>query len=188
MFVDLSHATVPTLTVANAVTGASIAIPPALTVGASVTIVAFGDTMGNVRLTTLSNRFVPAINNAGLRFFNGALQAGTLFIQRAGVALTASIAYGAASSIVSVPTDSAAITFSNGSSVVLDACLLAFPLAQNSTVFVGPPASGTVPFRFFTAQGLLSTASPSDGTRAVPAARDLLNVVSFGDHFLTFVR
>lgn len=137
MFADLSHATVRALTIANARTGASIAITPALTVGANVTIVAFGDTMGNRRLTTLNNRFVPTVNESGLRFFNGALQAGPLFMQRGGIALTQTVAYGAASAVVSVPTDSASITFSNGSSVVLDAGLMAFPLAQNSTVFIG---------------------------------------------------
>jgi hypothetical protein len=153
MFVDLSHTTVPALTLANAVTGAPIATTLALTVGANITIVAFGDTVGNVRLTALSNRFVPTASDGGLRFFNGALQAGVLLMQRGGVALTQSVAFGAASTLVSVPTDSASITFSNGSSVVLDAGLMAFPLAQNSTVFVAPPASGTVPLRFFTVQG-----------------------------------
>ena len=152
VIVDLASTTVPAVTVTNAVTGASINFTPALTVGASLTVVAFGDTLG-VQFATLSNRFVPATNDAGLRFFNGAPSAGSLFMQRAGIALTPFIGFGAASNFVSVPTDSASITFSNGSSVVLDAGLMAFPLGQNSTVLVGPPASGTIPLRFFTVQG-----------------------------------
>jgi hypothetical protein len=30
---------------------------------------------------------------------------------------------------------------------------MAFPLGQNSTVVIGPPAPETVPLRFFTVQG-----------------------------------
>jgi len=153
VFVNLPATTVPAVTVTNAVTGASITFTPTLTVGANLSVVAFGRAQGDVQFAALDNRFVPATNDAGLRFFNGAPSVGPLFMMRAGIALTPNILFGAASSFVSVPTDSASITFSNGTSVVLDAGLMAFPLGQNSTVFVGPPASGTVPLRFFTAQG-----------------------------------
>ena len=152
-FVDLSSASTPVLSVKNAATGASIAIIPVLTVGDNVTIVAFGDTTGPVQLTALSNRFVPVASDAGLRFFNGDVFAGPMTMQRNGVTLTPLTAFGSASSFLSVPIDSAHITFSNTVSVVLDAGQMAFPQGQNSTVFVGPPAAGTVPLRFFTVQG-----------------------------------
>jgi hypothetical protein len=153
LFVDVTNTTAPPITVTNTVTGASITMTPTLISGANVTVVAFGDTAGAVQLATLNNHFVPAPDDAGLRFFNGAPRVGALFMQRSGLALTPLTGFGAASSFVSVPTDSASITFANGTSVVLDAGLMAFPLGQNSTVFVGPPAQGTNPLRFFTAQG-----------------------------------
>jgi hypothetical protein len=153
VLVDLSNTTVPALTITNGVTGASITFTPDLTIGASLMVVAFGDTLGNVQLATLNNRFVPAANDAGLRFFNGTHGVGALFMQRGGIALTPSISFGAASDFVSVPTDSASITFANGTSIVHDAGRMAFPLGQNSTVLIGPPASGTNPLRSFTAQG-----------------------------------
>src|SRR5215471_188489 len=113
--VDLSNTTAPPITVTNVATGASITFTPNLTAGDNVTIVVFGDTaVGRVLFATLSNRFVPAANDAGLRFFNGVPRAGALFMMRNGIALTPNILVGAASPFVSVPTDSASITFANG--------------------------------------------------------------------------
>jgi hypothetical protein len=152
LLVNLPTSSVPSLTITNAVTGRTTTFTPVLTSGANVTVVAFGDSAGNIHFAGLNNNFVPATNQAGLRFFNGASGA-ALFMLRAVVALTTPVGFGAASTPVSVPTDSASITFSNGSSIVLDAGLMAFPPGQNSTVFLGPPASGTVPLRFFTVQG-----------------------------------
>jgi hypothetical protein len=151
--VDLSNTSVPVLTLTNAVTGTSINFTAPLTAGANLMLVAFGDTLGPVQLTTLTNTFVPAPNAAGLRFFNGVPNAGSLIMQRGGITLTEFVGVGFASSFVSVPTDSARVTFSNVVSVVLDAGLMAFPLGQSSTVVLGPPARGTNPLRFFTVQG-----------------------------------
>lgn len=154
VFVDPAKTPVPPFTISNAMTGRTITFTPTLTGGANVTIIAFGDSAGNVAFALLNNQFVPATNETGLRFFNGVLRAGSLFMQRNGIAITGPTAVGSASSFVSVPIDSASITFTNGSAVVLDAGLMAFPLGQNSTVVVGPPAQGTtIPLRFFTAQG-----------------------------------
>jgi hypothetical protein len=153
VLVDLSIAEVAPLTVTSAVTGTSITSTPTFTVGANLTIVAFGDETGKVQLTALDNRFVPAPSDAGLRSFNGAPGVGSLSMRRDGATLTSAIAFGSASNFVNVPTDAADITFSNGASVVLDAGLIAFPLGQNSTVLVGPPATGTTPLRSFTVQG-----------------------------------
>ncbi|MGH7615799.1 MAG: hypothetical protein ACREPM_01075 [Gemmatimonadaceae bacterium] len=143
----------PAVTVTNAVTRASITFTPTLSVGANLTVAAFGDTVGDVQFAPLSNRFARDTSNVGVRFFNGASSAGALFIQRNGVALTPSVGFGAASSFVSVPTDSASITFSNGTFVVLDAGLMAFPPGENSTALIGRPAVGTSRLRFFTVQG-----------------------------------
>lgn len=153
LIVDRARTTVPALVVTNEVTGASITFTPDPAIGANLTVVAFGDSLGDVRFATFSNQFVPAANDAGLRFFNGASLRGTVFMQRAGITLTPPVPFGGASGFVSVPTDSASITFANGTSVVLDAGLMAFPLGENSTVFLAPPAAGTVPLRFFTALG-----------------------------------
>ena len=151
VFVDLSN--VPALTITNGATGVSIAFTPILSAGDNVMVVAFGTTVGNVQFASLNNRFVPAANSAGLRFFNGVASTGPLVMQRNGAVLTPFVGFGAASGFVSVPIDSASITFSNQLSVVLDAGPMAFPLGQNSTVVVGPPAAGTDPLRSFTVQG-----------------------------------
>jgi hypothetical protein len=152
LLVSLPTSAPPTLSVTNAVTGATTTFSPELTTGANVTVVTFGDAAGNLHFATLDNTFAPAANSAGLRFFNGASTA-ALFMQRSGVAPTASIGHGAASNFVSVPTDSASITFSKGSSIVLDAGQMAFRMGQSSTVFLGPPAAETSALRFFIAQG-----------------------------------
>jgi hypothetical protein len=155
VLVDLTNT--PTLTITN-VAGATIAFTPILSAGDNVTVVAFGATVGNVATTnvqfaTLNNRFVPALNSAGLRFFNGVSTTGPLVMRRNGLVLTPFVGFGSASRFVSVPIDSASITFSNQNSFVLDAGRMAFPLGQNSTVVIGPPAPETVPLRFFTVQG-----------------------------------
>jgi len=143
------------LAVTNAATGESIPFTPNLTPGGTVIVVAFGGTAGNIGFATLNNRFVPATNDAGLRFFNGVVSSnGPLVMQRNGAVLTPFVGFGAASRFVSVPIDSASITFANRVSIVLDAGQLAFPLGQNSTVVVGPPApAAAAPLRFFTVQG-----------------------------------
>jgi hypothetical protein len=156
VLVDLSFS--PTLTITN-LAGATIAFTPTLSAGDNVTVVAFAATVGNVaavgnvQFATLNNRFVPAPNSAGLRFFNGQSNTGPLVMRRNGLALTPITGFGSASRFVSVPIDSASITFSSQTSFVLDAGRMAFPLGQNSTVVIGPPAPETVPLRFFTVQG-----------------------------------
>jgi hypothetical protein len=156
VLVDLTNT--PTLTITN-VAGATIAFTPILSAGDNVTVVAFAATVGNVaavgnvQFATLNNHFVPALNGAGLRFFNGVSTTGPLVMRRNGLVLTPFVGFGGASRFVSVPIDSASITFSNQNSFVLDAGRMAFPLGQNSTVVVGPPAPETVPLRFFTVQG-----------------------------------
>jgi hypothetical protein len=150
---SVNLSTTPAITLTNAVTGASITFTPPLPTGANLMVVAVIDTLGSVRLAALNNFFVPATNAAGLRFFNGVPQAGALVMLRGGTILTPFTAVGSASNFTSVPIDSARIAFSNVSQVVLDAGLMAFPQGQNSTVVIGPPASGTIPLRFFTVQG-----------------------------------
>ncbi len=151
VLIDLSNR-VSVITVTNNAAGGLVPFSPILSPGDNLTVVAFGATAGVIQLATLNNRFVPTINSAGLRFFNGVASTGPLFMQRSGVALTPFVQFGTASGFVTVPTDSASITFANGLSVVLDAGRLAFPVGQNSTVVVGPPAAGTDPLRFFTVQ------------------------------------
>jgi hypothetical protein len=151
VFIDFSN--VPALTVRNAVTGAFIPFTPVLSSGDNLTIVAFDGIVDTVQFAALRNRFVPIVNTAGLRFFNGVSSPGPLLMARSGAALTGFVGFGSASGFVSVPTDSARITFANSASVVLDAGLMAFPRGENSTVVLGPPAVGTQPIRFFTVQG-----------------------------------
>lgn len=151
LFVDLNNS--PVLVITNGTTGETVALTPTLSAGDNVTIVAFGATVGNVQLAGLNNRFVPAAKSAGLRFFNGVFSTGPLLMRRNGAALTSFVGLGSASGFVSVPIDSGRVTFADQFNVVLDAGLMAFPMGQNSTVFVGPPAPETVPLRFFTAQG-----------------------------------
>ena len=150
--IDVSN--IRALAVTNAVTGESIPFAPTLSPGGSVIVVAFAGTTGNIRFATLNDRFLPATNDAGLSFFNGASGTGALVMQRNGTALTPFVDFGTSSSFGSVPIDSASITFADQFSIVLDAGQIAFPLGQNSTVVVGPPApAATAPLRFFTARG-----------------------------------
>lgn len=150
--VDLSNTSI--LSVTNAATGESIPFAPRLTVGGSVIVVAVVDRVGNIQFATLNDRFLPATNDAGLSFFNGVSSTGPLLMQRNGISFTPLVDFGTSSSFMSVSVDSASITFADQVSIVLDAGQLAFPLAQNSTVVVGPPApAATAPLRFFTVQG-----------------------------------
>jgi hypothetical protein len=142
------------LTVTNAETGEPIAFTPPLTAAGTVIVVAFRGIVGDIQFATLNNRFVPATNNAGLRFFNGVPSAGPLVMQRNGIAITPFVDFGTSSGFGSVPVDSASITFADRFSIVLDAGRMAFGLGQNSTVVVGPPAPpATAPLRFFTVLG-----------------------------------
>ncbi len=150
--VDLSNTSI--LSVTNAATGEPIPFAPRLTVGGSVIVVAVVDRVGNIQFATLNDRFLPATNDAGLSFFNGVSSTGPLLMQRNGISFTPLVDFGTSSSFMSVSVDSASITFADQVSIVLDAGQLAFPLAQNSTVVVGPPApAATAPLRFFTVQG-----------------------------------
>jgi len=153
VLVDLSRTSVPQITITNGGTGASVTLAPTLVAGDNLTVVAYGGAAGNVQLATLDNHFVPVTSAAGLRFFNGASITAPLLMQRSGVAVTPFVGFGAASGFVSVPIDSAQVSFADAFQVVLDAGLMAFPLGQNSTVVLGPPAPETVPLRFFTVQG-----------------------------------
>jgi len=148
----LSHALIDGIAITNGGTGATIPLAASLKSGDNVIIVAFGDSVGNIQLTTLDNHFVPAANSAGLRFFNGTSSTAPLLMHRNDLTLTSFVGLGSASSFVSVPIDAGTITFSDKLSVVLDAGVMAFPLGQNSTVVLGPPAPAAVPLRFFTVQ------------------------------------
>jgi hypothetical protein len=150
--VDLSNNFVPQVTVKNDGTGASITVIPNLNPGDNLTVVAFGGPAPSLQFATLDNHFAPAAGGAGLRFFNGA-STDALVMRRNDIVLAPLTGFGEASGFVSVPIDSASITFSTQDSFVLDAGLMAFPQGQNSTVVLGPPASGTVNLRFFTVQG-----------------------------------
>ena len=99
VLVDLTNT--PTITITN-VAGATIAFTPILSAGDNVTVVAFAATVGNVatgtvQFATLNNRFVPALNGAGLRFFNGVSTTGPLVMRRNGLVLTPFVGFGAAS-------------------------------------------------------------------------------------------
>ena len=152
VFVNLSNTTKPALTVTNG-GGSTILFTPGLAAGDNLLIVAFVGPAGILQFATLDDRFVVTRNSAAMRFFNGVSSTGPLVMQRNGTVLTPFVALGAASGFVNVPTDSASITFSNRSSVVLDAGQMAFPPGQNSTVLIGPPAPGTDPLRAFAVQG-----------------------------------
>jgi hypothetical protein len=153
VLVNLSNRTVPVLTITNGAAGARIFFTPPLSAGANLLVVGFIGFDGTVQFATLDNRVASADASARLRFFNGVASTGPLVMARSGAVLTPFIGLGTASGFVSVPTDSAAITFSNRSSVVLDAGPMAFPLGQSSTVLVGPSAPGTAPLRSFPVQG-----------------------------------
>jgi hypothetical protein len=152
MSVDVSN--ISGVAITNAATGQAIAFAPNLTPRGSVIVVAFAGTTSAIRLATLNDRFQPATNDAGLRFFNGVSGTGPLIMQRVGVDPTPFVVFGTASGFVSVSSDSASTTFANQFSIVLDAGRLAFPPGSNSTVVLGPPApQATAPLRFFTVQG-----------------------------------
>lgn len=149
LLVDLTT-TLP-LTFTNGVT--TVIIPGVVTpplIGGSFTVVAFAALNGPVQFVALNNAFVPTPGSAGLRFFNAASPAGPLTIRGNGVALSPAVNFGQSTAFLSVSPDPMGITFTNGTVTVLDAGTLAFPIAQSSTIIVGPPSAGSTTFRFFT--------------------------------------
>jgi hypothetical protein len=155
LLVDLSTTTTTPLTFTNGVT--RIVIPgfsTPLFVGGSFTVVAFSDASGVVQLATLGNAFTPLVSEAGLRFFNAAVTSGTVFMASNGQPITTGVNFGGTSGFVNVPAATQDITFTNGTSTVLDAGGMTFIAGQNTTIIFGPPVSGTTtPFRFFTVAG-----------------------------------
>lgn len=149
LIVDLSTPT--PLTFTNGRT--TVVIPgfptPPLT-GGSFTIVAFSALNGPVQFATLNNAFAPNSGDAGLRFFNAASTAGTLVMNGNGAPITPGVNFGFSSAFVNVAPPTLAISFTNGTTTVLDVGTLPFTAPQTSTIVIGNPATGSTALRFFT--------------------------------------
>jgi hypothetical protein len=149
LIIDLSTPT--PLTFTNGLT--TVVIPgfvaPPIT-GGSFTIVAFSALNGPIQFATLNNAFAPNSGDAGLRFFNAASTAGTLVMNGNGFPLTSGVNFGFSSGFVNVAPPTLAVTFTNGTTTVLDAGTQPFTAPLTSTIVVGNPAVGSTALRFFT--------------------------------------
>ena len=144
------------LTFTNATGGAAITgFTPSFTAGGNYTVIAYTGANGTTQFATLNNAFTPTSGQAGVRFFNAG-SANNLTLQGNGTAFTgnSAIALGSAGTFASVPAGSQTVTFNNGTTSVLNAGSMNFTAGQNSTIVIGPAATGTTtPMRFFTASG-----------------------------------
>jgi hypothetical protein len=145
------------LTFTNATSGAAISgFAPSFTAGGNYTVVAYTDASGATQFAILNNTNTPATGMAGVRLFNAAPGSGNITLFANGSALTGAtpVTFGSGGTFVSVPAGSQTITFNNGTTAVLSAGSMAFTAGQNSTIVLGPAATGTTtPLRFFTANG-----------------------------------
>ena len=144
------------LTFTNASSGAAISgFTPSFTTGGNYTVIAYTGANGTTQFATLNNAFTPTTGSGAVRLFNAASGSGNITLQGGGTAFTgnSAIAFGSAGTFVSVPTGSQTVTFNNGTTNVLSAGSLSFTAGQNTTIVLGPAATGTTPLRFFTATG-----------------------------------
>jgi len=139
----------------NTSTGATIVgFTPTLTPGGSFTIIAYIGATGTTQFAILNDAFTPTSGSAGVRTFNAASGSGTVTIVSNGTALPGTSAtFGTASSFVSVPSGTDAITVDSGTNQIVDAGSLTFNSGQTSTLIVGPAAAGTTTLRSFTTNG-----------------------------------
>jgi hypothetical protein len=154
------NATTPGLSLVNVGSTTPLAgFAPTLAVGTSYTIVAYPNAAGAVQFATLNNTFAPTTGQGGLRVFNAGAAAYDVHVTAAGATLAtptvANTAAGASSAFVSVPAGAAQIrvTAPGSTTVLLDLTGQSFTAAQNATLVIAPPATGSTAPRAFLVTG-----------------------------------
>lgn len=152
------NASNPSLTFTNSSTGASITgFTPSFASNGNYTVVAYTDASGNTQFATLNNAFTPATGQAGLRVFNAASGSGNIVLNGNGTALNSgsTTAFGTSGAFFSTPIASSAYTFNTGTgtTTIGNAGTMSLTAGQNSTVILGPAATGTTAMRAFVTTG-----------------------------------
>jgi hypothetical protein len=126
---------------------------PAFAAGGSYTVIAYTDANGNTQFATLPNSFTPAAGSAGIRVFNAASGQPSVTFANNGTTLGGPVAFGTASDFVNVPSGSDTFTFSNSGTMILDAGSMTLSPGTNTTLIIGPAASGSTTLRSFSVAG-----------------------------------
>jgi len=148
----------PNLTFTNSGTNSAISgFTPSFTSGGNYTVVAYTDASGNTQFATLSNAFTPTTGQAGLRVFNAASGSGNIVLNGGSGALNsgATTAFGTSGTFFSVPAGSSTLSFNTGTgtSTLASTGSVTLTAGQNSTVVLGPAATGSTTRRAFVTTG-----------------------------------
>lgn len=148
----------PNLTFTNS--GTSAAIPgftSTLAKNGNYTVIAYTDASGNTQFATLDNTFSAATGQAAVRVFNAASGSGNIVLNGTSGVLNAgaSTAFGNSGAFFSTPSGSSTFSFNTGTGTTTLASTGAVTLTagQNSTVVLGPAASGSTTRRAFVVTG-----------------------------------
>jgi hypothetical protein len=131
---------------------------PALTASHSFSIVAFPNSTGGVQFATVPTTFTPASGQAGMGVFNASGGALDVYVTAPGAPLGtptfANVLAGASGALLGVPagTSMVRVTATGNTTVLLTLAML-FPAAQNTTLVIAPPASGSSTLRTFFVPG-----------------------------------
>jgi hypothetical protein len=148
----------PSLTFTNSATGAGITgFTPNLASGGNYTVVAYTGANGTTQFATLSNSFTPTSGLSGLRVFNAASGSGNVVLLSNGAVLNsgATTSFGNSGTFFSTPAGAQTFTFNTGTgtSVFGSTGSVTLVPGQNSTVILGPAATGSTALRSFVSTG-----------------------------------
>lgn len=148
----------PSLTFTNSGTSAAISgFTPNFANNGNYTIVAYTDASGNTQFATLDNTFTATTGQAGVRVFNGASGSGNIVLNGTNGVLNggASTAFGNSGPFFSTPSGSSTFSFNTGTGTTSLASTgnVTLTAGQNSTVVLGPAATGSTARRAFVVTG-----------------------------------
>lgn len=148
----------PNLTFTNSATNASITgFTPTFAANGNYTVVAYSDASGATQFATLNNAFTPATGQAGVRVFNAASGSGNIVLNGTSGALNAgaTTGFGTSGTFFSAPSGASTFTFNTGTGTPTLASTgnVTLTAGQNSTVILGPAATGSTNRRAFVSTG-----------------------------------
>jgi hypothetical protein len=154
----ITNTTGNALTFTNASTGATInGFTPTFTSGGKYTVVAYTDANGNTQFATLNDVFTPSSGQAGLRVFNAASGSGNIVINATSGALNNgnTVTFGSGGTFFNTTPGTQTLTFNTGTGTTTMATATGVNLSsgQNTTIFLGPAASGSTVRRTFVSNG-----------------------------------
>jgi hypothetical protein len=148
----------PNLTFTNSSTGGTIAgFTQNFAANGNYTVIAYTDAAGNTQFATLDNTFTPTSGQSGLRVFNAASGSGNIVLNGSSGALNggATTAFGNSGAFFSTPSGTSSYSFNTGTGTTTLASTGSVTLSsgQNSTVILGPAATGSTTRRAFVVSG-----------------------------------